>query len=237
MVKHYVVIKEDDNLGLELGDRYVSDEPTNSYYCIKTDSEISEEGEYVTSTFRMLPSSIVENNSFFELDLSVDATVKPKQELEEVPVEQVIKETKEEIDSYYLVNKELKVILAFPGAREGDIYKYNDKRNTFVKQTPVDEEEYLLGIWNGKIDELPVDTVLENIDYFEDITPKVVKSKEDIIMKIADLAEQRLGIEQLIKGSDNKLFVNKSKKQVQIISKVIEALEWSIGEGPDFIIE
>lgn len=64
-----------------------------------------------------------------------------------------------------------------------------------------------------------------------------MKTKEEIMNKIADLAEQKLGLEKSIVDATNKLYVNMSKKQIKTIKAVIEGLEWSIGEGRDFIVE
>jgi hypothetical protein len=101
----------------------------------------------------------------------------------------------------------------------------------------VDEDEYLNTLLHGSMEAFTVEEVNECADYFEDITVRLPKSKDTIIMKIADLADQKLGLEMSIENLDNKLAVNKTKKQIQIIAKVIEALEWSIGEGYDFIVE
>lgn len=236
MVKHYVVTDANNDLGLEFGDRYVLDETTNSYYCMRTDSEITADGEYTTSTFTRLPASAVEGKNYFELDLSVEEMpVKP--EIEETPVEEVIKELEDECPVQEPLVTDIKVIIAFPGCKEGDVFKYIPALKLYVKQTPVDEDEYLNTLLHGSMEAFTVEEVNECADYFEDITVRLPKSKDTIIMKIADLADQKLGLEMSIKSLDNKLAINKTKKQMQIIDKVIEALEWSIGEGRDFIVE
>lgn len=238
-IKKYTVLKQDEALGIDKGDVFEFSEDSNGYVCHSTDEEIITQADgsqaiYSTTSLTILPVSLVENDSdTFEL---IKEPVN-KSEVEEKTPEEIKKEFSEEGNTLPGTSDTFKVILAFPGAKEGDIYKYNDKRNTFVKQSVIEEDEYLLGILTDKIDELSVETVFENIDYFEDITVKPMKDKETIMMKIADLAEQREGLDKLLDSASNKLVANKCKKQIQIIDRTIEALEWTIGEGKDFLVE
>lgn len=230
MGKKYIVQEDNKELGVSKGDLFY--EADNNYYCYKYDEEVSDGSILTTSSYKHFPKELVENNELF-----VNTS---KSTLPEVEKEASIEEVKQELRDEEVVEplvKKLKVILSFPGGKEGEIFEYNKEANAYIKQTPVDEDEYISALLNGSVSALTVAEVNENFDYFEDITPRIMKTKDEVIMKIADLAEQKLGLEKSIVDSTNKLFVNMSKRQIKTLKAIIEALEWSIGEGKDFIVE
>lgn len=239
MSKKYIVQEDSTELGVVKGDLFYETE--DNYYCYKYDEEVSDGGVYTTYSYKHFPKELVEGNDLFLLANKEVATHSKPEIEKEASIEEVKKELQDDVVQEPLV-KRIKVVLNFPGGKEGEIFEYSNKSNAYIRQTPIDEDEYLYCLARGGYREpyfgmLTVEEVLSNIDYFEDITPKVVKTKEEVMMKIADLAEQKLGIEKSIVDATNKLYINTSKRQLKILKSVIEALEWSIGEGRDFIVE
>lgn len=228
----------DDIVGLSVVKGQVFTQAGNGYIHYSVDTLVENGTEKYNYTRIILPAHIVENDfAFRQVNEPKEVAKSSTPEVEkEVSIEEVKKELQDDEVIEPLVKK-LKVVLSFPGGKEGEIFEYNKEANAYLKQTPVDEDEYISALLNGSVSALTVAEVNDNFDYFEDITPKVMKTKEEIMMKIADLAEQKMGYEKLIEGSENKILVNKAKKQIQIINKTIEALEWSCGEGRDFIVD
>lgn len=231
-LKKYEAIKDIKELGISKGDQFF--EMDDSYSFFSHDEVITDDCISTSTYCRYFPKTLIENDDAF---LLMNKEVVSESEVEkEVPVETVKKELQDGVVGEPLIQR-VKVILNFPGGKEGEIFEYSSMTGNFISLTPVDEDEYLATILANGRRTLTVEEVMSNIDYFEDITPKVMKTKEEVMMKIADLAEQKLGLEKAMEDMTNKLQINSAKRQLKLTSMAIKALEWSIGEGKDFIVE
>lgn len=231
-LKKYEAQVDITELGISKGDQFFETE--DSYTFFHYNEEVENNCVRTCSSYKYFPKTLIENNTTF---LLMNKEVTTENEIEkEVPVETVKKELQDDVVDEPLIQR-VKVILSFPGGKEGEIFEYSSMTGNFISLTPVDEDEYLTTILANGRRTLTVEEVMSNIDYFEDITPKVMKTKEEVMMKIADLAEQKLGLEKAMEDMTNKLQINSAKRQLKLTSMAIKALEWSIGEGKDFIVE
>lgn len=140
MSNKYIVQEDNKELGVSKGDLFY--ESDNNYYCYKYDEEVSDGGIYTTSTYKHFPKELVESNNLFLL-MNKEVAKPSTPEIEkEVSIEEIKKELQDD-KVIEPLTKKLKVVLSFPGGKEGEIFEYNKEVNAYLKQTPVDEDEYI----------------------------------------------------------------------------------------------